>query len=89
MVRQFVTVKLAGDFKTRPIAMLVQLASQFQSQIHIECDGKSVNAKSIMGMMALGLTDGDEATVTADGDDEAMALERIVDVLTGKVTKLD
>jgi phosphotransferase system HPr (HPr) family protein len=89
MVRQTVTVKLAGEFETRPIAMLVQLASQFQSQIHLECANKSVNAKSIMGMMALGLSDGDEITIAADGADEAAALERIVSVLTAKVKKLD
>ena len=89
MVRQNVTVKLAGDFETRPIAMLVQLASQFQSQIHLESENKSVNAKSSMGMMALGLSDGDEVTVVADGADEAVALEKLVGVLTAKITTLD
>ena len=69
--------------------MLVQLASQFQSQIHLESENKSVNAKSIMGMMALGLSDGDEVTVVADGADEAVALEKLVGVLTAKITTLD
>ncbi|MGI6117140.1 MAG: HPr family phosphocarrier protein [Bilifractor sp.] len=84
MVRQNVTVSLSGDFKTRPVAMLVQLASQFQSQIHLESENHSVNAKSIMGMMALGLTEGDNITVTADGSDEAVALEKITAALTAK-----
>jgi phosphotransferase system HPr-like phosphotransfer protein len=42
-----------------------------------------------MGMMALGLSDGDEVTVVADGADEAVALEKLVGVLTAKITTLD
>ena len=77
MVRSNVTVKMAGGLETRPIAMLVQLASQFQSIVHLESGEKSVNAKSIMGMMTLGIDNGDDVTVTADGPDEAEAVEKL------------
>ncbi|MBR2187839.1 MAG: HPr family phosphocarrier protein [Eubacterium sp.] len=77
MVRANVTVNMSGGFETRPIAMLVQLASQFQSRVYLESGTKSVNAKSIMGMMTLGIDTGDDITVTADGPDEAEALEKL------------
>lgn len=55
----------------------MQIASQFESSIYLECEDKQVNAKSIMGMMSLGLAAGEEVTVTADGADEEAAMERI------------
>lgn len=77
MVRSNVTVKMSGGLETRPIAMLVQLASQFQSSVHLESGEKSVNAKSIMGMMTLGIDNGDDVIITADGPDEEEAVEKL------------
>ena len=59
------------------IAELVSIANQFDSSIHIEQDDKVVNVKSIMGMMGLGITTGTEFKVTADGEDESRAIEKI------------
>ena len=81
MVRSNVTVKMSGGLETRPIAMLVQLASQFQSRVHLESGTKSVNAKSIMGMMTLGIDNGDDVVVTADGPDEEEAVEKLQNFL--------
>lgn len=81
MVRANVTVNMSGGFETRPIAMLVQLASQFQSRIHLENGTKHVNAKSIMGMMTLGIDNGDDVVVTADGPDEEEAVEKLQNFL--------
>ena len=55
MVKKTVTVELASGLEARPVAMLVQVASQYESSIYVEIDSKKVNAKSIMGMMTLGL----------------------------------
>ncbi len=77
MTMRTVRVELESGLEARPAAMLVQLASNYDSQIYIESDGKRVNAKSIMGMMTLGLISGDEATVIADGPDEEKAVEDI------------
>ena len=82
MVKEEITVKVDSGFETRPIAMLVQLASQFRSEIHLESGTMSVNAKSIMGMMTLGIDNGQDVTVTADGADETDALDRIKTYLT-------
>ena len=62
---------------SRSIAVFVQKASQFDSAIYVEYDNKRVNAKSIMGMMTLGLPAGEEIKVSADGNDEQDAIDEI------------
>ncbi len=65
----------------RPSTLLVQTASKFNSDINLEYKGKSVNLKSIMGVMSLGVGQGAEVTITVDGQDEAEAMEGIVETL--------
>ena len=77
------TIKIPSGLEARPVAVLVQVASQFESNIHIQCENKQVNAKSIMGMMSLGLAAGEEVEVTADGADEETAMEKIEEYLNG------
>ena len=55
MTEKLIEIKMAEDLDARPIAMLVQIASRHESSIYLMAEGKKVNAKSIMGMMALGL----------------------------------
>lgn len=79
------TIKVGvKELDARPTAMLVQLASQYDSSIHVISEASKFNAKSIMGMMALGLKKGGEITVTADGSDEEAAVESIENYLMGK-----
>jgi phosphotransferase system HPr (HPr) family protein len=61
----------------------VQKASVFDSKVYIASGDKKVNAKSIMGMMSLGLLKGETLTVITDGDDEKEALESIDSFLSG------
>lgn len=82
MVKETVQIQISNGLETRPIAMLVQVASQFKSEIHLESGTKSVNAKSIMGMMTLGLDNGEKVTVTANGPDEQQAMDNIRQYLT-------
>ncbi len=77
MVRRTVTVELASGLEARPVAMLVQVASQYDSNIYVEIESKRVNAKSIMGMMTIGLEAGEHITVTAEGTDEEQAVTEI------------
>lgn len=58
MIKKPITIQIANGLEARPVALLVQVASQYDSQIHVEVEGKRVNAKSIMGMMTLGLETG-------------------------------
>lgn len=62
--------------------MLVQVASQYESQIYLEVGERRVNAKSIMGMMTLGLDNGSDVVVTAEGKDEQEALEGVKEYLS-------
>ena len=77
MKKQVVTIEIASGLEARPVAMLVQVASQYDSEIYIMRDNKKVNAKSIMGMMTLDLPVGEQVVVTADGVDEEKAVNDI------------
>ena len=77
MTSKEIKIELSSGLEARPAAMLVQVASQYESNIYVECETKRVNAKSIMGMMTLGLAEGERVTVTANGADEEQAIEGI------------
>lgn len=83
MIQREVQIKLETGLEARPVAMLVQVASQFDSSVYIHSDEKKVNAKSIMGMMSLGLDSGATVTVIADGSDEEQAVAEIEKFLSG------
>ena len=82
MIKKSVKIHLSNGLEARPVAMLVQVASQYDSSIYVECDSRKVNAKSIMGMMTLGLTAGEQVVVTASGADEEKAVDGIAKYLT-------
>lgn len=83
MISKEVMVKRADAFDGRPIALLVQEASQYASQVYIQHESKRINAKSIMGMMSLKLSEGEEVTVVAEGEDEKKAADGVATFLTG------
>ena len=64
------------------MAVLVQVASQYDSVIYIEAEGKRVNAKSIMGMMSLTLSGGEQVMVVTNGADEEAAASGIASFLS-------
>lgn len=84
MIKQPVTIQLTSGLEARPVAMLVQVASQFESSIYFEVAEKRINAKSIMGMMSLGLASGEKIVIEADGVDEAKAVREIESYLSGR-----
>ena len=84
MTKKTIRIELASGLEARPVAMLVQIASQFESSIYVENEGARFNAKSIMGMMTLGLSSGEEITVSADGKDEEAAIREIEKYLSTK-----
>ena len=83
-MRKTVEVQMDAGMEARPIALMVQTANQFSSHLYLEMDGKHVNAKSIMGMMSLVLTNGVVVTIDAEGTDEVEAVEALERLLTGK-----
>ena len=83
-MRKEMVVRIAGGLEARPIAVLVQVASQYESSIYLEAAGKRVNAKSIMGMMTMALKTGETMVVEATGADEAAAIEGIEKYISGQ-----
>lgn len=77
MVKRPVTIRTSMDMENRPIAHLVQEASQYKSQVYIEMEDKKINAKSIMGMMSLNLSEGTNLTVVTEGEDEQSAADGV------------
>lgn len=79
-----ITIRLENGLEARPVALLVQEASKYDSTVYLEAASKKVNAKSIMGMMSLGLDAGEKVTVITDGADEDEALAGIENYLSGR-----
>ncbi len=77
MITKKMTIAIPTGLEARPVALFVQVASQYDSSIYVEYENKKVNAKSIMGMMTLGLNTGEEVVVTVNGSDEETAIESI------------
>ncbi|WP_071131387.1 phosphocarrier protein HPr [Enterococcus timonensis] len=65
----------------RPATLLVQTASKFNADINLEYKGKSVNLKSIMGVMSLGVGQGSDVTISVEGSDEADAIVAIEETM--------
>ncbi len=81
MIRKPVTIQNNMDMEDRPVAHLVQEASQYTSQVYIVMGSKKINAKSIMGMMSLKLQKGEDVTIVADGQDEDAAVSGVATFL--------
>lgn len=79
-----VVVNLPKKSDDHPVAMLVQIASRYESRIYMADGPRKVNAKSIMGMMALGVNNGQEIVISAEGSDEDAAVEAIAQYLNGQ-----
>lgn len=77
MVTKELVMRDFSRLDASPAAMLVQMASKFDSSIYVDQEEKHTNAKSIMGVMILDFTAGTKATVTAEGTDETAALAEI------------
>jgi phosphotransferase system HPr (HPr) family protein len=82
MIEKKIEVKIASGLEARPVALFVQAASQFQSSIYVTISNKKVNAKSIMGMMSLGLIEGESLLISSSGDDEVEAIDALEKYLT-------
>ena len=77
MVTRDIEVSFQTGTDAKPIALIVQEASKYDSSVYLETDNKRVNVKSIMGMMSLALNSGTKVKLIVDGPDEETALENI------------
>ncbi|WP_096189628.1 phosphocarrier protein HPr [Evansella halocellulosilytica] len=81
MAEKTFTITAETGIHARPATQLVNKAGQYESEITLEYNGKSVNLKSIMGVMSLGVGKGADVTVKAEGPDENDALQGIEEVM--------
>lgn len=80
MTEQTVTINASLD--ARQAAFFVQTASKFESKIQVSIGDRKINAKSIMGTISLGMEQGQVAIVTAEGNDEELAVKELISVLS-------
>ncbi len=83
-MKKDVVIQMETGMEARPIALLVQIANQYSSQVYLEMEDKHVNAKSIMGMMSLALVNGTTVTINAEGSDEEDVVAAMEKFLTSK-----
>ena len=85
MITKELTIKNEIGLHARPAALFVQNANKFLSDIMIKKAGKTVNAKSIMGVMAMGISKGEMIEIIIDGPDEENAISAIEDLINVKL----
>jgi phosphocarrier protein HPr len=71
------TIENRNGLHARPAALFVKTSSRFTAEVWVEKDGERVNGKSIMGLMMLAAGKGSILTVTAEGDDAALVIHEI------------
>ena len=82
MISKDVTVKNQVGLHARPATFFIQKANEFKSSIWVEKDERKVNAKSLLGVLSLGITKGTEIKLIADGADESEAVNALVELIT-------
>ena len=82
MTTRDLEVLTRAGIHARPASMIAETANRYESKIEIEKENMRINAKSIMGMMTLGLDNGEDITIVANGGDEQEAIDGIEEYLT-------
>jgi phosphocarrier protein len=77
MVEKTFKITNEAGLHARPATALVNAVNSFTSDVNLETNGRTVNLKSIMGVMSLGISKGTEIKITASGSDEEAALEAV------------
>ena len=80
---QTATIKISNDtgLHARPATLLVKKASSFKSDVSVEVNGKKVNAKSLIGILSLGVTKDTEVTLITSGEDELEAINELTKLI--------
>ena len=84
MITDKVVVQNRAGLHAKPASPFVQTANKFKSEIYISKGSTRVNAKSIMGVMILAVQKGDEIVIEASGDDEKLAVEKLIELINNK-----
>lgn len=84
MIAKEMKIEISNVMEASLVAQLVQTANRFESTIYLKTGEIRVNAKSIMGMLSVGMNHDDKVSIFADGVDEEMAVSAIEDFLSYK-----
>jgi phosphotransferase system HPr (HPr) family protein len=84
MIEEKIVVRIQNGLQARIATEFVQKSSFFNSEINLIKNGRSVVAKSIMGVMSLAIREGEEITIIANGSDEQAAIVALRDSLSNK-----
>lgn len=81
MISKVVEIVNECGLHARPASEFVEKAQSFKCNVFIEKDGKKFDAKSILGVLALGAKKGSKVTITTEGDDEEKALSQLIECI--------
>ena len=87
MTSRNVTIRNSVGLHARPATYFIQKANSYQSSVWLEKDDRRVNAKSLLGILSLCITQGMTITLTADGTDEAEALDGLVALIDSEFSE--
>ncbi|MBO4229452.1 MAG: HPr family phosphocarrier protein [Clostridia bacterium] len=82
MISRDITIQNSVGLHARPATFFIQKANSYRSTIWVELEDRRVNAKSLLGVLSLGITSGTTITLIADGVDEVEALNGIEELVT-------
>ncbi len=89
MISKDIVVQNQVGLHARPATFFIQKANEFKSLITIAKDERKVNAKSLLGVLSLGITRGTSITIEADGPDEEDAIKQLEELVMSNFTDLD
>ena len=81
MTTKTITVTNTVGLHARPATLFIQKANEYKSSLWIERGDRRVNAKSLLGVLSLGITRGVNINIVADGADEEQAVMALVDLI--------
>ncbi len=87
MYSKEVEVQNQVGLHARPATFFIQKANEFKSSIWVEKDERKVNAKSLLGVLSLGITKGTDINIIADGSDEEEAVVALVNLIASNFTE--
>ena len=88
MIIREVTIKNSVGLHARPATFFIQKANSFKSSISVEKEDRRVNAKSLLGVLSLGILRGMQVTLVADGPDEEEAIEALANLVENELDEL-
>ena len=87
MISKEVTIQKTEGLHARPATFFIQKANEFKSSVWVEKDERKVNAKSLLGVLSLGITKGTSMAIIADGADEQEAVTTLVNLIASNFTE--